>query len=159
MLLLFDDVFDSQVNDGSASGTKPSLELSSDNTFIAASSAFNASAHCVYRDGSRLRKSSRMVCTVTFFLFVANLLQKLMKSALKETGLKQYVDLRRLEYRMRVLHRRVLEVVPGENGAVWKALEDNTMFTTFTNDRNGYINIYIIATFIMNTIFNQHHLG
>ena len=62
--------------------------------------------------------------TALLALRETNLLQKLMKSALKETGLKQYVDLRRLEYRMRVLHRRVLEVVPGENGAVWKALED-----------------------------------
>jgi hypothetical protein len=66
------------------------------------------------------------------------MLQKLMSSALKESCLTSYVDLRRLEYRCRVLHRRVLESSETPDsansnargnavcGTVWHALEDGS---------------------------------
>ena len=53
------------------------------------------------------------------------MMKRLMRNALSETRLPSYVDLRRLEYRCRVLHKRVLEIDPGGmNGAVWKTLEE-----------------------------------
>ena len=51
------------------------------------------------------------------------LMPLLMHNALRDTRLPSYADLRRLEYRCRVLHKRVLET-SGLDGAVWQAMED-----------------------------------